>query len=59
MAKETNKEQITIRLHPDTLNELDEVKNAMHFSRADVIQLALSDFFKKRKAENREPQSRP
>jgi len=46
------KEQIAIRLHPDTLTELGEVSKEIRLSRAAVIQLALADFFRNRKLKN-------
>lgn len=45
----TTKMQIAIRLHEETIKELDKVAEAMRLSRTAVLQLALNEFFDRRK----------
>jgi len=40
------KEVITVRLHPDTLKELNAISENMKINRTAVIQLALNQFIK-------------
>lgn len=48
----STKIQIAVRLHEDTIKELDQAAGQMRLSRTAVLQIALNEFFDRRKEQH-------
>ena len=53
------KEQIAVRLHKETLDELNRVAQEMRLSRTTVFQLAINEYLQKHKPADRTSETRP